>query len=157
MTDELIDRFGEPPKAVKGLIDVVLIRNMALQMGIYEITQGEEKLTFFTHNLDMNRIGALSAKFPGRVSVGAVEKSCIHLSIDKAEQTLVVLRDALLCMKEAQEKAEKEGFQEAAEEFKRQQAELVKKGRFVEKKLSPAMQKALEMQKQLTSQKRAER
>lgn len=155
ITDELIDRFGEPPKAVKGLIDVVLIRNMALQMGIYEITQGEEKLTFYTHNLDMNRIGALSAKFPGKVDAESVEKSCIHLGIDKAEQTLVVLRDALLCMKEAQEEAEKEGFEEAAEEFKRQQDALVKKGRYVEKKLSPAMEKALEMQKKLTAQKRA--
>ena len=67
----------------------------------------------------------------------------------------MVLRDALLCMKEAQEEAEKEGFEEAAEEFKRQQDALVKKGRYVEKKLSPAMEKALEMQKKLTAQKRA--
>ena len=155
ITDELIDRFGEPPKAVKGLIDVVLIRNMALHMGIYEITQGEEKISFFTHNLDMNRIGALSAKFPGRVSVEAVEKSRIHLEVGKSDQPLALLREALLCMKEAQEKSEQEGFAETAEEFKRQQeqAALIQRGKYVEKKISPAMQKALEMQKKLTNQK----
>ena len=27
--DELIDRFGEPPAAVCGLVDVALLRNMA--------------------------------------------------------------------------------------------------------------------------------
>ena len=35
--DELIDRFGEPPASVKGLIDVALIRNTAASLGIYEI------------------------------------------------------------------------------------------------------------------------
>lgn len=37
--DELIDRFGEPPASVKGLIDVALIRNTAASLGIYEIKQ----------------------------------------------------------------------------------------------------------------------
>ena len=31
--DELIDRFGEPPAAVCGLIDVALLRNMAADQG----------------------------------------------------------------------------------------------------------------------------
>ncbi len=29
VTDELIDRFGEPPASVKGLLDVALLRNTA--------------------------------------------------------------------------------------------------------------------------------
>ena len=35
--DELIDRFGEPPASVKGLVDVALLRNTAASLGIYEI------------------------------------------------------------------------------------------------------------------------
>ncbi len=37
--DELIDRFGEPPAAVCGLIDVALLRNMAADQGFFEIKQ----------------------------------------------------------------------------------------------------------------------
>ena len=37
VVDELIDRFGEPPASVKGLIDVALLRNTAAQFGFKEI------------------------------------------------------------------------------------------------------------------------
>ena len=42
--DELIDRYGEPPAAVKGLIDVALLRNMASRLGVSEVKQQEGKL-----------------------------------------------------------------------------------------------------------------
>ena len=32
--DELIDRFGDPPQAVKGLVDVALVLNTAAGLGI---------------------------------------------------------------------------------------------------------------------------
>ena len=35
--DELIDRFGEPPAAVQGLVDVALLRNMAAAVGVREL------------------------------------------------------------------------------------------------------------------------
>ncbi|MDD6012900.1 MAG: transcription-repair coupling factor [Oscillospiraceae bacterium] len=37
--DEFIDRFGEPPASVKGLVDVALLRAYAARLGIYEIKQ----------------------------------------------------------------------------------------------------------------------
>ncbi len=102
VTDELIDRFGEPPRAVKGLIDVALVRNLASQMGIYEISQREDRLTFFTRRLDLERVGALSVRYPGRVAVEAVSEPCIHLKLEPKDQpkTLDILREALLAMKE---------------------------------------------------------
>lgn len=33
VTDELIDRFGEPPESVNGLIEVALLRNRASALG----------------------------------------------------------------------------------------------------------------------------
>jgi transcription-repair coupling factor (superfamily II helicase) len=37
--DELVDRFGEPPKSVMGLIDIALLRNKAMAADIYEIVK----------------------------------------------------------------------------------------------------------------------
>ena len=54
LIDELIDRFGDPPDAVKGLMDVALVRNTAAQFGIKEITQrGQPPL--LPEALDMER------------------------------------------------------------------------------------------------------
>ncbi len=39
--DEFIDRFGTPPKSVKGLVDVALLRAYAARLGIYEIKQAD--------------------------------------------------------------------------------------------------------------------
>ncbi len=44
--DELIDRYGDPPKPVMGLINVALVRNSAASMGIKEITQRGSKAVF---------------------------------------------------------------------------------------------------------------
>ena len=39
MVDELIDRFGDPPKETLDLIEIALIRGMAMKCGIFEIKQ----------------------------------------------------------------------------------------------------------------------
>lgn len=44
MIDELIDRYGEPPKSVTGLIEAALLRNTAAALGITEIQQRKENL-----------------------------------------------------------------------------------------------------------------
>jgi transcription-repair coupling factor (superfamily II helicase) len=44
VTDELIDRFGEPPESVNGLIEIALLRNLASELGIYEIKQQNDVL-----------------------------------------------------------------------------------------------------------------
>ena len=51
--DELIDRFGEPPASVKGLIDVSLLRHTASRMGITEITQKNNEIAVSYTHLDV--------------------------------------------------------------------------------------------------------
>lgn len=41
---ELIDRFGEPPKVMESLIDAVLIRNIAKELGVTDVTQTKQEL-----------------------------------------------------------------------------------------------------------------
>ncbi len=98
VTDELIDRFGDPPKAVKGLIDVALVRNMAEAMGIYEISQQEDRVLFYPQQLDFRRVGGLSAKFKGRVQLEATGKPCIQLKLERTDSPIEVIQQALAAM-----------------------------------------------------------
>ena len=44
--DEMIDRYGEPPKPVLALLDVALLRAAAAKAGISDITQKKDVLRF---------------------------------------------------------------------------------------------------------------
>ena len=72
--DELIDRFGEPPEAVQGLIDVALLRNMAARLGIYEIKQQADTLLLYQRKLDLQAGSRMSAALKGRVMINAGPK-----------------------------------------------------------------------------------
>ncbi len=55
--DELLDRFGDIPSSVQGLIKVAIIRSCANALGIYEIRQtGNEFLLFVEHIKNRNLI-----------------------------------------------------------------------------------------------------
>ena len=46
LLDELLDRYGEPPKSVLALMDVALLRTAAAEVGVRDITQRGETVTF---------------------------------------------------------------------------------------------------------------
>ena len=98
LLDELIDRFGEPPQAVKGLVDVALVRNTAALMGIREISQRGEALLLYPEKLDMDRVGNLAAKLRGRVMVSAGNKPYITVKLASGQTPLEALRQALAAM-----------------------------------------------------------
>ena len=56
--DELIDRYGEPPKPVLALLDVALLRAAAVKAGVGDISQRGDKLKL---RLDVFHPAALSA------------------------------------------------------------------------------------------------
>ena len=59
MTDELIDRFGDPPRSVNNLIYVALMRGEAAEAGITEISQKGGRLTYKLADFDMAVISNL--------------------------------------------------------------------------------------------------
>ncbi len=75
VTDEFIDRFGEPPAAVQGLIDVALLRSYASALGIYEIKQQNGVLLIFLNELKPEYIAALGQYFRGRAMISAAKSS----------------------------------------------------------------------------------
>ena len=46
LMDEMIDRYGEPPKPVLALLDVALLRSAAAKAGVSDITQKKDALRF---------------------------------------------------------------------------------------------------------------
>ena len=93
--DELIDRFGEPPEAVQGLIDVALLRNMAARLGIYEIKQQADTLLLYQRKLDLQAGSRMSAALKGRVMINAGPKPYFAVKVKKGLTSLDALREAL--------------------------------------------------------------
>ncbi len=73
VTDELIDRYGEPPVSVQGLIKVALLKNSAADNDIYEITQRGNCLILYVRAVSKEMLAKL-AVMRGRVSASASAK-----------------------------------------------------------------------------------
>ncbi len=57
VTDELVDRFSDPPQSVVNLIDIVMIRNLAKELAISDIQQkGESVVMKLTPNSPMQKL-----------------------------------------------------------------------------------------------------
>lgn len=98
--DELIDRFGEPPVSVMGLIEVATLRNIASALGMTEIKQNDTELLFYPKELDLERISMAAQKMNGRLSVDLMS-SRPHLSVvlKTAERPIELMKKALLAMR----------------------------------------------------------
>ena len=81
LIDELIDRYGEPPKSVIGLIEVSLIRNKAAHLGITEISQKNGQMYFYTQYLNVDQIAALSTEYRGKITFNGSGKSYVSIKI----------------------------------------------------------------------------
>ena len=90
LTDELIDRFGDPPPGVNALIHVALLRGEAGRAGIRDINQKSGALRFVLGEFDMAKVSALYAKseYKGRLKVEAGQKPCLSLRIKNARRVI---------------------------------------------------------------------
>ena len=61
LLDEIVDRYGEPPKGVLNLIDVALLRAKAREAGIKDIRQKAGDVLFTLTSLNFDAVGALCA------------------------------------------------------------------------------------------------
>ena len=105
--DELIDRYGDPPRCVQGLVDVSLIRVMAARAGVVEIVQKGDSLVLYSDTVRPASLGPLLDAWPQRVLYNAVGRPCISLHLNKNEAPLVILRDAVALLPGAQQEQER--------------------------------------------------
>ena len=89
MVDELVDRYGDPPRAVNNLIAVALLRGQAAKNGISEIAQKKGVLSFSLSNTPLGRISSLCAFFKGRMLFSPGEPcSTLSIQVKKGEDAL---------------------------------------------------------------------
>ncbi|MBM6937564.1 transcription-repair coupling factor [Pseudoflavonifractor phocaeensis] len=90
LVDELIDRYGDPPRTVNNLISVAILRAHAAQHGIVQIDQKGGNLNFYLQEADLNRVSALCADraYRGRLLFAPGDRPCIALRLKKGEDVL---------------------------------------------------------------------
>lgn len=77
VTDEFIDRYGDIPSSVMGLIDIALIRNEAIKNGVYEIKQNDTSLLLYIHDIKQEGVGKIISKMKGQAMLNATGKPYI--------------------------------------------------------------------------------
>ena len=108
VTDELIDRFGDPPRGVNNLISIALLRSQAAKCGMVDISQKGATLRFTLEEFDLQAIANLGGQYPARLLfTPGQDKGLLTLKLKQGEdplrvaQQLVEKYTALLPKKEA--------------------------------------------------------
>lgn len=99
ITDELIDRFGDPPESVIGLIDVARFRNRAAGCGISEITQQGDNLIFYMSKFDMARLSMVTKALGKRMRLETVGKPRMIVNVN-GQNVLEMMKTVISAMDE---------------------------------------------------------
>lgn len=96
MVDELIDRFGEPPKSLLSLIDASLLRNTAARLGIHEISQKRGALFFYISAPTATQLAVLMRTYYDRIAFNDREiPYFIAVRIAKGETAVSLMKEVL--------------------------------------------------------------
>ena len=90
MVDELIDRYGEPPKAVNNLISVALLRSAAAEAGFTDVSQKGTVVNFSLKEADLPAVARLCGMpiFKGRLLFSPGDKIVLSLRLRPGENAL---------------------------------------------------------------------
>ena len=91
LLDEIVDRYGEPPRGVLNLIDVALLRANARKLSIKDIKQKGSDVLFTLVNLDFDAVSALCADpdYKSRVTfVATAKEPTLRLKMVKGPDSL---------------------------------------------------------------------
>ena len=106
--DELIDRYGDVPDSVAGLVDISLVRVSAAGAGIYEIGQKRDALILYSDTLNAQRVKLAVAALPGRITVNSSAKPYLAVRVAPGEKPLELLKQALSALGPVQETDDEE-------------------------------------------------
>ncbi len=94
VTDELIDRFGEPPESVLGLLTIALIRSRAEACGVYEIRQRDGYAMLFVKDVKTRHVADIISRMNGRATLSVGAKPYIAIKQQPGEKILATLFSA---------------------------------------------------------------
>ena len=105
LLDEIIDRYGEPPKGVLNLIDIALLRANARKVCIQDIKQKAGEVLFTMTQLNLEAISQLCAEpdYKNRVQfVASAKQPTLRLKlasgVDSLRQSKVFIQHLQKCM-----------------------------------------------------------
>ena len=90
ITDELIDRFGDPPRSVNTLLHIAILRGEAAEAGISELTQRSGKLYCRLVDFNMEKISKLyeMPKYKGKLKVEAGSVPAISIKLPEGKNSV---------------------------------------------------------------------
>ena len=92
--DELIDRFGEPPRATERLLSVAFIRSVMELAKISRVTEGAGRLNFFADRLEMEVLSELLPLYNGRL-YGQSSGPALVLKLSRGEDSIEALTELM--------------------------------------------------------------
>ena len=95
LMDELIDRYGDPPKAIQGLVTVALVRNMASNLSITEITQRNNAMIFYIKTVSLEQIQALNGVFINRVTFNSFDRAYLAVKMLKTDKPVELMESVI--------------------------------------------------------------
>ncbi|MCI7097144.1 MAG: transcription-repair coupling factor [Clostridiales bacterium] len=105
LLDEIVDRYGEPPKGVLNLIDIALLRANARKAGVKDIKQKAGDVLFTLSNLNFDAVSALCADpdYKNRLLfVSAAKEPTLRLKlapgVDSLKQSKVFIQRYRACL-----------------------------------------------------------
>ncbi len=105
LLDEIVDRYGEPPKGVLNLIDIALLRAQARQAGIKDIRQKAGDVLFTLTGLDFESVSAIcaDADYKNRLTFVATAKEPtlrlkLSSGVDSLKQSKVFVERYRKCL-----------------------------------------------------------
>lgn len=104
VTDELIDRFGEPPSAVMGLIEIAQLRNRAAALKITEVSDKTGDMRVYFSYFELEDIAQLIKKYGGRASVLGGDKPFVSVKKLKSQKVADEFRQFLAVYEDIIEK-----------------------------------------------------
>ena len=67
ITDELCDRFGEPPRPVRALLSIALLRARAIECEITKVVQEGDSVRFYQDEVDAMTWFELAKEYPNKL------------------------------------------------------------------------------------------
>ena len=90
VTDELVDRFGEPPLPTRNLLRIALIHSLAIKCRITSIRQDGGEIHLYPQKLDIDVWSELSSLF-GRLRIMMSGEPHICLRLQKGDDALTLI------------------------------------------------------------------
>ena len=108
MTDELCDRFSDPPESILNLMKISLLRALARECGIQDIRLKQDSVLFFTAEVAPELLSRLVHAMKGRLLYSIGGRPYFTLRISKKEHLLSEMNAFLKTLSALQNKKENE-------------------------------------------------